>query len=481
MYHMLIVDDNTAEAECVRFLTRKFFASVITHIAGNGRDALEAFKTEKFDILLTDIKMPHMDGLELSASIRKTDGEIPIILLSGFNDFSYARTAISLGVSEYLLKPVEPEEFRQTLASVLQAIDKRKKENVENRQLQRRVLYMLLNGVSVGNCEECLPHYTVMVLLAFEKDFFNGVGESFEADFQSEFTASFGFVSPYPSQGVIFFQNGVGDIDALSNEILAFVKRRYGASCRVAAASLQGFRDIAAAYQELDGICRAEEGERSQTDVGRLMDDMTNALRQNDTASFRSYYDVFRNLLRNGKSFSCLYTKYGISKLLAFMTRSENAGITESQIVNQVFTCRDVAELDRVIRQELEKIDSQNDSVALGKVNEIKRFIEKNYASELSLKDIAAAFYFSPNYLCRLFKQGAGQTVLQYVNDYRMKKAQELLETTSMKVGSVAQAVGYHSPSYFCQCFRDCIGVSPETYRRSALYPSPAGREEDRS
>jgi len=124
MYKMLIVDDNAAETECMQFLVQKFAFPLTTRIACNGQEALGMFKREKFDILLTDIKMPYMDGLELSKLVRKMDTEIPIILFSGFSEFSYARAAISLDVLEYLLKPVDPDEFKQTITSVLQSIDK---------------------------------------------------------------------------------------------------------------------------------------------------------------------------------------------------------------------------------------------------------------------------------------------------------------------------------------------------------------------
>ncbi|MEG2316570.1 MAG: response regulator, partial [Clostridia bacterium] len=92
----------------------------------NGLDALELLKREPFDVLFTDIKMPFMDGLALSREAKALNPQLRIILFSGYNDFEYAKTAIAIGVTEYLMKPIIPDEFLHTMEGVLHAIEKQR-------------------------------------------------------------------------------------------------------------------------------------------------------------------------------------------------------------------------------------------------------------------------------------------------------------------------------------------------------------------
>lgn len=106
---------------------------------------------------------------------------------------------------------------------------------------------------------------------------------------------------------------------------------------------------------------------------------------------------------------------------------------------------------------------SENDSL---KSEKIKQYIYKNYASSLTLDEIADHFYISPNYLCSIFKKETGGNLIKFINDYRLKRAYELLTTTQMKVHSIAEAVGFRNTSYFCQLFRNSYGDTPENFRR---------------
>lgn len=100
------------------------------------------------------------------------------------------------------------------------------------------------------------------------------------------------------------------------------------------------------------------------------------------------------------------------------------------------------------------------------KIEQIKQYIYRNYAMPLTLDEIAAAFYLSPNYLCSIFKKETGCNLIKFINDYRLQRARVLLTTTGMKVHMIAETVGFKNTSYFCQRFRDYYGESPESCRQ---------------
>ena len=111
MIHMLVVDDEAEEREGILFLLHKYGFNMETGQAPNGKAALDYLKNRAVDILFTDVRMPFMDGLTLAKEALLLQPNIRVILFSGFSEFEYAKTAISLGVREYILKPVNVEEF----------------------------------------------------------------------------------------------------------------------------------------------------------------------------------------------------------------------------------------------------------------------------------------------------------------------------------------------------------------------------------
>lgn len=142
MYRILIVDDEKKEREGIALLIRKFKLPLDVTLACNGEEALEIISRSRYDILLTDIKMPYMDGIQLITEVQKK-GLSPIcIIYSAYGEFEYARNAISLGVLEYLLKPIQFEAFLDLFNKVI-GLCRQKEENeqkkIEIQQIKEEV------------------------------------------------------------------------------------------------------------------------------------------------------------------------------------------------------------------------------------------------------------------------------------------------------------------------------------------------------
>ena len=122
MYRILIVDDERIEREGIKYLIGREKGDYEICEASNGKQALDVLHSKKVDLLMTDIRMPHMDGLELSRKAREEYSDLQIVIFSGYSDFSFAQEAIQYGVLDYVLKPVDPERFHQVLAKAQEEI-----------------------------------------------------------------------------------------------------------------------------------------------------------------------------------------------------------------------------------------------------------------------------------------------------------------------------------------------------------------------
>ena len=135
-YSMLIVDDERIERQGLSALVERYRLPVACQTAENGKKALEIMENQAFDLLLTDIKMPFMDGLTLAHEVRRQNPDMIIIILSAYRDFEKAQSAIDERVYRYLLKPVDPSQFREMMLSCLQMLDKRREENQKQTRME---------------------------------------------------------------------------------------------------------------------------------------------------------------------------------------------------------------------------------------------------------------------------------------------------------------------------------------------------------
>ena len=136
--------------------------------------------------------------------------------------------------------------------------------------------------------------------------------------------------------------------------------------------------------------------------------------------------------------------------------------------------CEDIADLHDLINSSMDEINARVTELSLQKedyevTENIKRYIQKNIDTKLTLNDVAQFAGFNPNYLSTFFKQKTGQTLSYYINDQKMKYAQKLLETGSYKVKEVSERVGYDDAFYFSRCFKKYFGYSPKNISKNGI------------
>lgn len=154
MTNVLIVDDEKIEREGLKYLLSREEGERNVFEASNGKQALQIIRSEDIQLVLTDIKMPHMDGLELSRRAKEENPALQIIIFSGYSDFTFAQEAIRYGVTEYILKPVNPEDFHKVIQKAEKVIEQRKKK--ESREIKGKNFlqqYFLQNYLYSGKLE----------------------------------------------------------------------------------------------------------------------------------------------------------------------------------------------------------------------------------------------------------------------------------------------------------------------------------------
>lgn len=495
MYRILIVDDEKIERKGIRFLLGQMEQKFEIEEAVNGKEALEWLQSHEADILMTDVKMPFMNGIELLEHVARLFPGMKKIVFSGYGEFEYARQAMRFGVAEYILKPVDPAEFKGAMSKILKDLDGSRQSTVFFKEY---VLNAILNGTAPEELEkkaegcfsmDFLDSYRRMMLLELGTDFFgSGDGELVGELMQCSGT-DFDYLNLNPQQSILFFKEDADNWRDLAGRINAVIQDRCGRnnkSYTAVSSYLRGRDQITDRYQELELLMEnrfyglesrvymaeneAESAEDVRLDDDTLLKQMKQDIRTNDIISLKEHCErLFHNYGRN-VGFSQIYVKFIFSSLLKLLYGAIPEK-TEKELNAEMENLYRAADLDG-IRSIIEKNISlleqkmQKDAGSVHReVETVKRYIYGHFGEELSIELLAEQVYMAPSYLSTVFKKETGQNLSKFIKAFRMEKAKELLEGTHEKIVGISEKVGYPNVSYFCQSFREYFGVSPQKYR----------------
>ena len=523
-YRVLLVDD---EEEIRSGISRKIdWASLgfsLVGEAGNGEEALELAERLRPDVVLTDIKMPFMDGLELCRRLRLILPGARLVVFSGFDDFEYARQAMSLGVSEYILKPINAPELIQVLEKLRQELDRRRLERRDMETLRRRY-------------EESLPvlrelFYTRLLSGQIRPEQVQDRAARYEIDLpQGLWTAA-----------LVHVDGDEGERDELLLlSVQSFLEQHFaleGCSARVvlygdmAALLLHLDREdrLYPLLEELERLSRLSQsylGLRLTTGVGLVCRGAEELDRS--AAGARSALD-YRVLAGGGRviyigdlepqsaaapSFEeedqralSAAVKLGTREqaeavVRELMERLRHAGLSLSRcdlFLLEVVTClvrlarsgglaveevfgegftgavsvSDFSSLEELGDWLAERCGRLHDLLgrrrsdsAWQMVERAENYIAEHYTDEdLSVEALCSHIHLSPTYFSTLFKREVGLSFTAYVTKMRMEEAARLLRETDEKTWRIAEATGYGDPNYFSYVFKRHFGQSPSRFR----------------
>ena len=451
----------------------------------NGDEVLKVLKDQKVDVLVTDIRMPGLNGIALSEVVRQRFPSVDVVLVSGYATFDYARAALHNGVRDYLLKPLKREDLFHTLDAIKKARAEEKRQEDLLREVQKRAgSFLLLRYLSgeerpedvlpremTGLKNGCFFAAQIMVKgVKFEELSIRLRDLSFSRDLIFEDILHSGagvIVSCGEERAVAVYDKKIRALGTLAEQ-----ERKEGHPAAVGVSMLlTGPDSIREAYSQARRACclRLQDPERGlyrfDNDRGKEL------LSKEDLHLIRNHLNAKR--VREAKEF-CL--KKMIQPDMTTVLQLEQSyqallGICFTMDMEAIYRpLWDFDDMNGLLDYicsmaccsgETDRTVNEGDII-----DEIQAFLEDNYYCEISLNELAATKYFmNPNYLSRLFKARTGMGFSKYLLGLRMKKAEELLENGDMNINEVALMVGYTSPSYFIQNFKKYFGRTPGTQR----------------
>ncbi|RKJ01946.1 response regulator [bacterium D16-54] len=460
MFRLMIADDEDAERMGIRFLLHKFGYAFEIREASDGMEALKGLREFPADILMTDVKMPFLNGIELAAKVREQFPDMQIIFFSGYDDFEYVKQALSLQAVDYILKPVDPAEFNRVIGRGVERLMRDKEAITQNKAfLKSYVIARLLNQVSYEKLVQeydreqlrFLREYTRLIVIEFEEDVFGSVISDIKAFSNLSggvISGEFDFLDLTPSQGVFFLKRmelKEEHLQELARCIHLVVEKEFGKKCYLAVSErIAGGEDMGNAYRQAersleerffyqDSYVYPRENPAQQEPVktsdGQLLQAIEKDVACRDGYSLKRNVEILLEVCRNNGFQSYIYTR---------------------------FVC---ASLIKILVKELP--DGKDRLAGL-----VEQYIKDHYDQPLSLDLLAEKAFRTPHYLSSIFIQEKGIGINKYIKNVRMEKARELLKNTNMKISDICEQVGYASVSYFCRSFRNEYGVTPEQYRR---------------
>lgn len=528
-YTVLLVDD---EEEVIEVMMRKIdwdgLGFRVIGSASNGVKALEMAEKCPVDVVMTDIKMPYMDGLELAAALRKEYPSIRILLFTGFDEFEYAREAVHLEVSEYILKPINAEELSRILTRVKTSLDKdfAEKRNVEKLTtyymeslplLQANFYTELIEGRLGGNelihftkdyqidlsgpiyC--CVVFHTsahhvpdgmtpLLLSIAVQRQVQGRMDKAWNAKYVSHEgntvmiaqMDSENSVMPLTDECDRFCRWAARVLDA---QVTAGIGTPVSELSRINQ-SYRGGRE-AVSYRVLYGSARAiniqeiapmESGEFSPEDDSDIRA-LFKAIHLGEENRIRDCSERYiRNLGARTKSvqqyeaaeMELLGNIYRFAAGNHIRLEEQSAGDPEEGSLFDRVRQMDIQTLgDWLLSLSLffaGSLSSARSSASKSYVEEAQRYVQENYRDkDLSLDGICRKLGVSSSYFSSVFKKETGTSFVGYLTDCRMKHAEQMILEGVEKNYSIADKVGYEDANYFSYVFKKTFGMSPSKYR----------------
>jgi len=478
--------------------------------AEDGEQALELVKKIRPRLLIVDINIPFVNGIELATTVRLQNPHIQIIILTGYEEFQYARKALQVGVLSYLLKPLNPEELIQALSQAKQTILKDEWEivqkfGVSNQGLgvdvsivKTEFLRSLLKSPLEEQLEARLQLYKVQIPQIARLGLSSGK-RILDPVFRNLLPRNLVVFPDESGRLVLLLPDDPGKARMQDTEyygicrILIEKGKELGEAVTVGiSGSLSQIDELPRAYHEAEQALEEKFYKGSQKIY--LFDPSTQKQRETELPPIvdkRQLLIVFREMKRVKETVSTLLDQ--LKAIQASRKSCELVCIEIISVLQEYFEEQGIDKMAELLKKDifliLESLDTFSSFktwllqfveeallLSNGKVTHRTRFIvqrakefmERNYAKKsLTLEQIADVVNVAPNYLSTVFKKELRVSVIEYLTSYRLKKAKELLdEDPLLTITEVAEKVGYMDPYYFSKCFRKQYGLAPSFYLR---------------
>lgn len=502
MYKVLLAEDEEWILQGIHnIIDWEALGLKIVHMVHDGNEALECIEKEPVDIIVTDINMPGMDGLTMLKLIREKSEKVHFIILSGYDDFQYAQTAIRLGVEGYILKPIDETELEQLLKDTIKKIEEEEKKSYEYLE-ENQNLFHYLKG-ETGENIELLQQYGITMehpfgTAAHVKMKQKNLEDEKLAEIVSFLNKGYQGVKLHPfcfTQGEIFLfifldfndtNLTMSYFSSLQNELEALFEVFTFFTISNPFTDLQGLRS---AYKETKRMQKYLIIEGYGTIIepkaleGRITKDITlnnenlrkMVLSKKKEEVFSYLENLFINTVKEEQITTDVVYRLAIKLAIALQDiidefKLEKNGQIKNltELVDELYRAEDLSVIKNMFFMEtIEIMDCLHteDSHYTPVIRQIMSEIDKNYKEDMNLKTLSYKYNMNASYLGQIFQKEVGCSFSQYLSKVKNGKARELILNTNMKINDIAKEVGYPDTSYFYRKFKQCYGTSPASLR----------------
>jgi len=466
----------------------------------DGVDGLNKIMTLMPDLVLIDIRMPGLSGLEVIEKARNKGYQGKFIITTGYSDFEYAKKAIHLGVSTYILKPIDEDELLNSIEDIRgQIIEEKEKEEkleISNEYIEKHTIRKLVLGEVLNLYEQ--KHYRQMI--KEEKQYYIVIAQVEGEEKQLEailhtFKRSLleqgrgGIVLKINEQIVLVMEESL-DYKLLV-KLQERIEQKYSTTIKMAISSCvsdlsklnQGYVQAKERLQytflfpELKIIERPTvqtQEDLRYGDANWLGQELFALVQVNDETKIEEELQTLKCFFRSGcinneKIFSvCSNTFLNIKQSVAdtYSDLKDELPLGEV-IIERIYSCKDIDDIIRYMKGELLKIlQALKINTPESTMQKIVYYIGNNYQRDLKLEYLATLFNYNSAYLGKSFKNYTGKSFNVYLDQLRINKAKELLLKGDMRVYEIAQIVGYKHMDYFYSKFKKYVGISPLEYKK---------------
>ncbi len=504
--NLMVVDDDIQIREGITYgIQWKSLGIEKTECYPDAFQALQAIKEENYDIVLTDISMPGLSGIELLKQIKERNPEVIVILISGYEEFEYAKAGIQYGADNYILKPIHLDELTDIIQKTVEKIRKIKKNQDTIREAEKlrfvkgitdqtitdnKKIKMLLNefyGFERGG-----PYMLVILQKDEKKELLKpGVQNRTLIRVITDRLAGYPhcilsvdedntMVLIHVCNSALFLHNLKAQIMYIVSEINEKAATEGTVSACVQAPITE--TELGKCWKKgmemlerkffMGPTCFISEDILDKNTAGDMeafekkRKEFVCYFKMLSRQQIEDFFEIADKALRKN---SCRYAQNCVLLNLMQLTQNNSVSI-EEDIPERIFACKYFDELMEFWRKSVDQIKDATDKTQ-GYSREVKgaiEYIKQHYAEKITIADIAESQKMSDGHFSRIFKNETGESVKKYLNNFRISLARKLLLETNMKIYEVGECVGIPEYLYFVQVFKNIEGVSPSEYRKES-------------
>ncbi|PKM51152.1 MAG: hypothetical protein CVV02_08360 [Firmicutes bacterium HGW-Firmicutes-7] len=521
-YKLVVVDDEEIVINAIKFIVEKNLENIeIIGTARNGREAIEVAIRLNPDIMLMDITMPGINGVDAIKEIIEHNSKIKFIILSAYEQFEYAKEAVGLGVQDYLLKPINRYKLISSLNEAIKALEiersKRIKE-IENMEKLQNVLPILEQGFIYSilmnrDYEEEICKYKDLFELKEEGGYVIVIefGEYDSAMLKNKIGSSVKLQKSYNLiRDTLKFKYKCLVGPAIINRIIVFISKDHpmdeyefrletiemaeyiaensmkktGVECYIGIGGYYHLKELPYSYEEALKALRDSNGQavthiKDVKNEDRMELEAYNTIGKELLCAFEAgneektliylnkIFDAISSFPTHDQPNKCIEIMVLIYRKAYEMEVKSDTVINYSSYLEEIIG-QDKEELQRwsirKVKYFILKISEMSKNKVSKAVLEAKNYIDIYYGKELTLEEISRIVSVSPQYFSKLFKEETGFNFIEYLTNSRIEKAKELIKNSQLTMKEVCFQVGYNDPNYFSRLFKKTVGVSPTDY-----------------